>query len=396
MSTPYDQLLGDNDPFKGSTATSWGGPTQGGQGLRPPTYSYPNTSPQRFQAPSIYQEQQQSQRNAENALLYGGGNPTAIQLPRGPSAFGSANDWATGGNASWGAPSVQNFGGAPDSQWGAPRGGQDPLSNNSLFNAGMQDVQAAQQAANNQWDRKNNLATSMSSQLQTNRNAMTSSLGSTTKSTRDAEQNFLNSINEYTDRTAQDSSAIANGIRQSYKSQMDEANHYTRADGTMKTQAEIDAEKASIQQGVNAQVQQTLAPIATQYRDALAGMKENYSNFLTANAQIRAAQQLQAIQYDLTGRNYLYEYVNQNPETHVNLLDTLLAMANVQMGRNAANTWGGGVALGNAPTTRQGPVGMSFHGSGGYDPNSGLGGSAFVGESGGGHVAPNSSNGVVR
>jgi len=370
MSTarPYDDFLGQSDPFTGSKAPVWNagsanpnpfaqssslmgkaGSTQGYSGLGG------GSSPSNQSAAS-------QQKFAQDAWLYGNGG-------RGPLISGNRSS-ANGSMVPGDAITQMNVGGRTtyvnredlDGQGGIKPesfskygvGGNDffgqsgdPFSTQNLLGVGMQDARATQKKADTQWARRDALNRDYAAQTQKNRDAMAAGLKDTQATLKDAEERFLKTIGDYEDRTAQDMSAVAAGIRKNAKTAMREAGQYTRADGTMKTPQEIEQDHAVIREQVESEVQQQLTPMASAYNNAVTQMGQNFAQFAVANAQIRNAQQFQAIQYDLQQRGYLSEMVAANPETHVNLLDTLLAIGNINAARQPMG--GGSPQMGGGP-----------------------------------------------
>ena len=221
---------------------------------------------------------------------------------------------------------------------------------------GLNDAKQTQNLANKQWQRRDNLNRDFAKQSQDNRNAMSASLKDTQATIKDAEERFLKSVEEYRDTTAQDMSAVAAGIRTNARQAMQEAGQYTNPDGTMKTSQEIEQGQRVVRDQIESQVQQAITPIASNYNNAITQMKQNFTGFAVANAQIRAAQQMQAIQYDMQQRGYLSDLIASNPETHVNLLDTLLAIGNVNAARQPVYA-GGGSLVDGSPQSQGGQPG---------------------------------------
>ena len=398
MSTarPYDEFLGQSDPFGGTQASVWDAGSRNPAGPFGGSYSAKGLtgSPKGLAAfagaagsptptPNSGQGYATQQKFAQDAWLYGNGG-------RGPLMSGNRST-ANGSRVPGDAVTQMNVGGRTtyvnredlDGQGGIKPeafqkygmtagqggggdpfgGGGDPFSTQNLLGVGMGDAQATQKKADSQWARRDKLNKEYAQQSQSNRNAMGASLKDTQATLKDAEDRYLKTIGDYEDRTAQDMSAVAAGIRKNARTALQEAGQYTRADGTMKTPQEIEADSTMIRDQVESNVQQQLTPMASAFNNAVTQMGQNFSQFAVANAQVRAAQQFQSIQYDLQQRGYLSEMVAANPETHVNLLDTLLAIGNVNAARQPLGGGGTGGQMGGGETNgvgnyTQGPIGL--------------------------------------
>ena len=293
------------------------------------------------------------------AGAFGGQTPeygtTANGFPTGP---GAPTNLFTGGQRSF------QTGGASPNPFG-PQG--------ALYEAGMSDINRSQAAADRQWNTRNNLNSQFGQAVNNNNTRLTQQLGTLNQEMTNAENNYSQSIKDYTDRTAQSASAMAAGISRNAKNAMKMAESPLNADGTQKTQQQIDADKAAIMQDVNGTIQQQLAPLYDSYNQNKAGMEQGFSAFKAQNQMQRNAALLNAVQYDLTGRNTHYQQVSENPETVVGKFDMMLALANMEDARNqrSAASMGGGWSGGgtnSGTTSGTGPVRMTWYGNP-YDPN---------------------------
>lgn len=372
---PYDDFLSQTDPFAGSKAPVWNAGSRspspfGAGGLQAaaggsrgvPSFSGMGGS---YQSPSNQAAVAENQQKAQDAWLYGNGG-------RGPLMSGNRSTANSSSHVPTSAITQMNVGGKTtyvnredlDGQGGIKPSafskygvgendflGQsgDPFSTENLLGVGMNDARETQRKADQQYGKRDALNKEYAGQTQKNRDAMAAGLKDTQATIKDAEDRFLKTMADYEDRTAQDMSAVAAGIRKSAKTAMQEAGQYTRADGTMKTPQEIEQDHTAVREQVESEVQQQLTPMASAFNNAITQMGQNFSQFAVANAQVRNAQQFQAIQYDLQQRGYLAEMVAANPETHVNLLDTLLAIGGVNAARQPMG--GGQTISGEIPNS---------------------------------------------
>lgn len=102
-----------------------------------------------------------------------------------------------------------------------------------------------------------------------------------------AASQFEGAINEYEDRTAQDASVVAAGIRRNASTAMRMARSGVHPDGTPMTAGEQAAAISQIQQDVDTQVQSAVTPIFSEYNRNKTQLQTALAQLRQGNAQLR-------------------------------------------------------------------------------------------------------------
>lgn len=206
-----------------------------------------------------------------------------------------------------------------------------------------------------------------------------------------SEWGMEDAVNRFQDRSAQDASAVAEGIRRSMKTASKMARSGMRPDGTSMTSEEQHAAMQEMEFEVGRQVQSAITPILSDYNRTRASLDQSLAalrsqgagmrlqaagqvastdiagtqNLLSAQAgrrdmanlasslsqagtQLRQTALLTAVQLEAQGRMNLAQLVQQNPETVVSWFQSLLAMQSVEA---ASSGMGGGGGMGGGSQT---------------------------------------------
>lgn len=148
-------------------------------------------------------------------------------------------------------------------------------------------------------------------------------------SVRRAEQ----ALKDFEDRTAQDMSAAALGIREQLAGDFAALQGGMRPDGTMMSPAEMDSARYNLQAKAGRAVQTTLTGIMSQYNQQRAQMGMNVAAMTNAAEQwnlqaqqINAANNLNALQLEAQGRTALSQYTMANKESVVSKFSGLMQL----------------------------------------------------------------------
>lgn len=148
-------------------------------------------------------------------------------------------------------------------------------------------------------------------------------------------------LSQFNDMTAQNISSAASGLRGQYMGAISAVNSGRRADGTMMTSAEQAQARYQLQGQLNNSTAQALTPIVNQHNAQRAAMGFQVAGLMVQAEQlnhqahqINAANELNALNLELQGRQALAQYTMANRESVVSLFNGMMQLAQAGMSLN--------------------------------------------------------------